>query len=549
LPLPELVGRNSAAVCPAVHRKKAADSALIVAWGINIKVSNIHFWQYVATARKKGARLVVIDPYKNQTARSADHYIRIKPGGDAGLALGICKILLESERLDRAFVAKATEGFEVLETYLRGCELSAFIRQSGVDSQQMRQLASWFADSAATFIRIGIGLTRNSRGAMSVRAITSLAASLGLFSGGPGRGVLLSSGAFSGDREVLVHKKLLAKETEMVNMIHLGHALTLRRPAVKALIVYNSNPLSVTPDSSSVRKGLARDDLFTVVHEQFMTPTAAYADLLLPASTFLENTDLYTSYGHFYLGVAGPVIEPPGEARSNFDFFQELALKMGFEDAPFYQSCKQRIRQYLSTIKELPPGTTVGQILSGGYFQSVKGMAQGQQDPQSCDDQEEKFRFFTPENPGEPAVSCITAAGESADPDLLSRFPLHLITPPHPDLLNSTFGEKFRDLPGEVLVSPEDAELYGVEDGSDVLLVNHRGSSRRIARVTTDTAQGVVVAEGIYWPVALAEGSPVSTGINDLTSQKISDMGGGATFHESLVRLETSYAATLPLKI
>jgi anaerobic selenocysteine-containing dehydrogenase len=516
---------------PGCPPENAADAELIVAWGINIKVSNVHFWQYVSSARKKGARLLVIDPYRNQTVKSADSYLQVKPGGDSALALGVMKTLIDRDLIDRDFIDNQTEGFEELAAYLATRDWREFVKESGVSQQEIEELAALLASSPKTFVRIGIGLSRNSRGGMAVRAITSLGACLGLFGGGAGRGVLLTSGAFSGDKAKLTYPSLAPGKTRVVNMIQLGHALTSLDPEVKALIVYNANPLSVNPDGSMVRHGLAREDLFTVVHEQVMTPTAKYADLLLPATTFLENLDIYTSYGHFYLGVAQPVVEPVGEAKSNFELFQSLALKMGFDDAPFQQSCEERIVDFLEGMQGLPDGCNISEVLSGRYVHSENSCSNGR----VLNGKGKKYRFVSQDTSMEPAFPCLTPAGESADPDLASRFPFWLITPPHPDLLNSTFGERYPDRLGEVLVHPEDAITCKVRDGEQVILRNHRGSSIRVARVTADTRRGVLVAEGIFWPVNLDERG--AGGINDLTSQKLTDMGGGATFHESLVSL------------
>ena len=525
---------------PGCPPENAADAELIVAWGVNIKVTNVHFWQYVTAARKKGARLLVIDPYRNQTGTSADIYLRVKPGGDSALALGAMKSLIEKNMVDQPFIDSHTDGFRQQAAYLKAREWDSFVSESGVAKYEIEQFAALLCGSPRTFFRIGIGLSRNSRGAMAVRAITSLAACLGLFSGGKGRGVLLSSGAFRGDKSKLTYPTLASTPTRIINMIQLGHALTTLQPPVKALIVYNSNPLSVNPDGATVRQGLQRDDLFTVVHEQVMTPTAKYADLLLPATTFLENLDIYTGYGHFYLGVAQAAIEPVGEAWSNFKFFQSLALKMGFNDPPFHQSCEERIADYLTGMPGLPEECAVQEVLSGRLVHSEYSCRDGR----VMESGAHRFRFFSPDSLTGPTMACLTAAGEFSDPDLQSRFPFRLITPPHPDLLNSTFGELFPGVHGTVLVHPEDAAACHVQDGDAVILYNGRGRTTRLARVTSDTGQGVLVAEGIFWPVdesaefsGFAAGDTVPGGINDLTSQKLTDMGGGATFHESLVSL------------
>ncbi|NOR11387.1 MAG: molybdopterin-dependent oxidoreductase [Desulfovibrionaceae bacterium] len=519
---------------PGCPPENAADADLIVAWGINIKVTNVHFWQYVTAARKKGARLLVIDPYRNQTGKSADNYLQVKPGGDSALALGVMKSLIERNLIDHEFIDRDTEGFGQQEAYLKSQDWDIFESESGATKNEMEELGSLLTRSPRTFFRIGVGLSRNSRGGMAVRAISSLGACLGLFAGGKGRGVLLFSGAFRGDKAKLTYPSLAKESTRTINMIHLGHALTTLDPPVKALVVYNSNPLSVNPDGTMVRRGLARDDLFTVVHEQVMTPTAKYADLLLPATTFLENLDIYTGYGHFYLGVAKPAIKPVGEAWSNFDLFQSLALKMGFDDPPFYQSCEERIIDYLEGMQGLPEKCDVQEVLSGKLVHSTYSFSDGR----VMVGGKSMFHFISPDSVSEPNMACLTPAGEFADPDLQSRFSLQLITPPHPDLLNSTFGEFFPEKYGTVLVHPEDAAICNVQEGAEVILQNGRGRTTRFARVTTDTRKGVLVAEGIFWPVEpVAAGDEVPGGINDLTSQKLTDMGGGATFHESLVSL------------
>ncbi len=284
---------------PGCPPENAAEAELIVAWGINIKVSNCHFWPHVAAARKSGGRLLVIDPYIGDTARSADLYLPVLPGGDPALALGMLKALSDGGLLDREAIDQQTVGFVEMEKELAHLGWARLEEESGLSRAQMKETAALLAASPRTFVRIGIGLTRHSRGGMAVRAIAALAGALGLFSGGPGRGVLLSAGAFRGERHKLTWPSLAAKETRLINMIHLGRALTTLTPPLKALFVYNANPASANPDGSSVRHGLAREDLFTVVHEQVMTATALYADVLLPATTFLENLDLYGAYGHF----------------------------------------------------------------------------------------------------------------------------------------------------------------------------------------------------------------------------------------------------------
>ncbi|OEU47591.1 MAG: hypothetical protein BA866_12020 [Desulfobulbaceae bacterium S5133MH15] len=513
---------------PGSPPEKALDADLIICWGINCKVTNVHFWQYVVRAKKRGCKVLVIDPYRNVTAKSADIYLPVKPGGDTALALGILKVLLERHHVAHKYLEEETEGFAELSDYLKKSDWQEFIVRSGVERERMVEMAELFYHHPKTFLRIGVGLTRNSRGGMAVRAITSLAAALGLYGEREGQGVLLMSGAFQGVKDKLTYPSLAGETTRKVNMIQLGHALTVLDPPVKALFVYNCNPLSVSPDSAMVRKGLLQEDLFTVVHEQVMTPTACYADLLLPATTFLENRDIYTSYGHFYLGVVEPVIFPVGEARSNFDLFQKLALKMGFTDAPFNQSCDERIADFLTDMEGMPTDISPSKVLKGGYILSTHTTQTGSLSA----DYKFKFQFNSDFSPTEPQIPCLKEGGEFDDVDLQSRFPFLLITPPHMDLLNSTFGERYIDKPGELLIHPEDAADYEILDGYLVILENFRGWTTRLARLTEDTQRGLLVAEGIFWQTESRRNA-----INDLTSQKLTDMGRGATFHESRVRL------------
>jgi anaerobic selenocysteine-containing dehydrogenase len=509
--------------------EEAAEASLIVAWGINIRVTNVHFWADVARARKAGAKLLVIDPYCNETARCADQYLPVKPGGDAALALGVLRVLQDNNRLDHRFIDEQTAGFKQLAAYLQSVPFAHFEQQSGLSRSAMENVAAQLGEHSRTFIRIGVGLTRNSRGGMAVRAITALAAALGLYDGRPGRGALLFSGAFGGDLDKLRCPELVDNEPRTVNMIHLGQVLTSADPPIRGLFVYNANPISVAPDGVMVRKGLARQDLFTVVHEQVMTPTARFADLLLPATTFLENRDLYRSYGHFYLGLADRVVEPAGETISNFDLFQILARKMGYDDAPFHQGLDDRLRSYLATVGEVEPGVSAVDLPGGSYARSVYGKRDGWSSKRVG----RWFRFVNEQDPTLSVHACLGEGREFDDPDLLCRFPLQLITPPNEYMLNSTFGERYRRESGTVLIHPLDAGKRGIVDGAPVVLYNFRGRIERRAVISTDTQPGLVVAEGLFWPV-----SGHGAGINDLISQHCSDIGGGALFHESRVQAE-----------
>jgi len=508
---------------------KALDSDLIVAWGINAKVTNIHFMPLVVEARRRGAKFIVIDPYRNITAEAADDHFLVKPGGDTALALAVLKILITNNKVDRGFIENHSDGFAELEAYVAALDMATLVEKSGVSETRLRELAGLFADNPKTFIRVGVGLSRNTQGAMTTRAIVSLAAALGLFDGKAGAGALLSSTAFPLDMRTLMFTSLMEQPTRIINMVRLGEALTQADPPVKGLFVYSSNPLSVAPDGSEVKQGLAREDLFTVVHEQVYTDTTRYADLLLPATTSFENDDLYFGFGHFYMSRTEPVVQPRGEAISNFDLFQTLAQKMGFNDPVFFETAAERINTYTPAISGMPAdiGAEIpaGETIRSTHFETAGNFAR---------EDVKKFQFVV--DTGDPALprhASLMPTKELEDTALTEQYPFALITPPNGDLLNSTFGERFPNKLAAVMVHPADAERLDIKQGDRVEIVNQRGSHIREAQVTDRTQPNLLVAEGIYWQNAESGNS----GVNDLTSQEVTDYGEGGTFHESRVKL------------
>lgn len=515
---------------PASPPEKALHADLIIAWGINAKVTNIHFMPFVVEARRRGAKFVVIDPYLNATAKNADVYFPIKPGGDTALALGLMKLLQEKSALDQSFIAQYTEGFEELAEYLDDHDLAEFLAYSGFPLNQIENLASLLIQHPKTFFRVGIGLTRNTQGAMSSRAIVCLAAALGLFDGNKGRGALQISNSFGGDSNRLSYRTLLASPTRQVNMVQLGEALTQLSPPLKGVFVYNSNPVSIAPDSSKVRAGFEREDLFTVVHEQFLTPTARYADLLLPATTSFENHDLYTGYGHFYMGRTKPVISEKGEAISNFALFQTLAQKMGYTETPFQQTIEERIEDFFSSMQGVSEARKQQGIRPGETLRS-EWMSTGG----------DFSKFSTPfyfavdsADPQTPRIPSLLPRKEFDHPSLQTQYPLQMITPPMTDMLNSTFGERYKDQIGTVLIHPEDAEPRKIEEGELVEVFNGRGKNIRKAVISEKTQRGLLVLEGLYWENEHSQ----RTSVNDLTSQATTDLGAGSTFHESRVDVQ-----------
>jgi len=519
---------------PTTDIESTVDADLIIIWGSNTLSTNMHAWPFFLKARKRGAAIVAIDPYENRTAREADLHLKIRPGTDAALALGIMHLLVEKDRLDTAFMEAETMGFKGLKPRLEAYGPKRVAEITGVPATQIQDLANRYGTARAPYIRTGWGPARQLKGGMAMRTIALLPALVGALNKKGGGITRSTSAAFAFNMDAVIQEGAASTPTRTVNMVQLGSALTeLHDPPVKALHVYHSNPAVVAPDSTQVLRGLQREDLFTVVHEIVMSETARYADLVLPATTSMESTDLYRSYGHYYLQMAEPVIDPLGEARPTLSIFQELARRFGFEDPCFHRSEFEIIEQLLMSDSPYLKGITLDRLKQGrpvrlnvphDIFSGGFGTPSG------------KIEFYSrtmaaqgldPLPNGDPSVD---AGGEG-------RFGLQLITPPRHQFLNSTFNE-IDDLrsqagPPTLMIHPEDAMRRGIEEDMRVRVFNHRGEVILFARVTDRTGLGVTVVEGLYWHCF----TPGNRGINHLTSQALTDMGQGCAFHCTLVEV------------
>jgi anaerobic selenocysteine-containing dehydrogenase len=508
---------------PAMHPDEAADSDLIILWSLNAVATNIHFLHSVRKAKKRGARVWLIDTYETPTAQVADRVFITRPGGDAALALGMMHVMARDGLIDKDFLAAHVQGFEEFAARILPAYPPAAVSAiTGLSAATIEELARGYAAAKAPLIRLGSGLCRYGNGAMTVRTVACLPALAGAWAkkGGGLVGNLATGGAL--DTAPVTREDFITKPTRVINMNKLGEALTAPPgPPVMSLYVYHSNPAAVTPDQNKVLAGLAREDLFTIVHERFMTDTARYADVLLPATTSLEHSDIYRSYGHYCVQRAYPVVPPPGEAKANWDAFALLAAAMDFDDPYFARSADDLIDEMLANPSPWLAKTDLAALRAGEAVEL----------PLSPD---AKMNFKTPSgkieifNPAdaEPLPRYLPPHGDD--------FPLWLMTAPTPIMLNSSFGERGDLQAGQAMtlqINPADAAARGLADGGRVIAFNSRGEVAFTLRVTPRVPVGVAVAEGVWW----IKDAPGDRTVNALTSQRLTDRAAGSTFYDTKI--------------
>lgn len=524
----------------ATEPEQFRQSKLIIAWSANIHGANVHLWPFIVEARRNGAKLVVIDPIRTRTAALADRHFAINPGSDLALALGLMHVIIGEKLYDADYVDRYTNGFDALHKRVASYPPERVAALTGIAAPDIVQLAREYATTHPAAIRVNYGVQRSEQGGAATRAIAALPALVGSWRE-PGGGLQLStSQAFQFNRAglempELQNRSALGREARIVNMSLLGKALTeMADPPVKAMVVYNSNPAAVAPDQNVVLRGLRREDLFTVVLEQLQTDTADYADILLPATTFLEHTDIYFAYGHYYMPLARPVVAPPGEARSNVDTFRALAIRMGFDDACFRDTEDDMIRTLLSSGHPFLDGITLDR-LEREHFVRLNVAPEG-----------EPFLPFAQGGFGTPSGKCefgaetleYTPPVESrfGDAALRGKYPLELISSKHDDSMNSTFGNRAGvDEETSVLhLHPADAGPREIRTGDRVRVFNDRGSLLLKAQVNGVVQPGVARAPSTRWLKRASDGRNA----NALTSDRLTDMGGGPTFYSCLVQVE-----------
>lgn len=518
------------------------NAKLLIIWGGNPIASNLHFWTRAQEAKRNGAKLIAIDPYRSLTAEKCHQHIAVLPGTDAALALGLMHILVRDDLLDHEYIADYTVGFEELRQRVADWTPDRVAATCGITVEEVEGLAREYGETAKrgepVAIRMNYGVQRVHGGGMAVRNIACLPALVGAWRHAAGGVQLSSSGTFKKNLAALQRPDLLAKQPRTINMTTIGDDLL--RPAspefgpqIKAVIVYNSNPLAVAPDSSKVQAGFAREDLFTVVLEHFQTDTADYADIVLPATTQLEHTDAHSAYGHLYMMANNPAIAPMGEAKPNTEIFRLLAARMGFDDPCFgdsddalasvafvqfdWESLKQKGWQKL----EVPDAP-----FACGNFPTPSG---------KCEFYSESMK----KDGLDPLPTYIPNYESAAStPELAAKYPLAMISPPARNFLNSTFVnvQSLRATEGEphLDISPDDAATRGINHGDMVRIFNDRGSFVCKARVTPKARKGLVVGLSIWWKKLAGDGKNA----NEVTSQRLTDMGRAPTFYDTLVQVE-----------
>jgi anaerobic selenocysteine-containing dehydrogenase len=536
-------------------------SRYIIAWAANIHGNNVHLWPFIAEARRQGAKLVVIDPYRTRTAACADWYLPINPGTDAALALAMMRVIINENLYDADYVDRYTLGFEQLRAKVQEYTPERVAQWTGIVASDIVKLARQYATTNPAVIRLNYGVQRSEGGGMATRAVAMLPCITGSWKEVGGGLQLSTSGSFKLNKEALKRSDLmhkpLGRHAREVNMVELGKALnSLDDPPIQALFVYSCNPAATCPNHNDVIRGLRRRDLFTVVHEQFFTDTTDYADIVLPATTFFEHKDLQTAYGHYFLQISNQAIEPLGECRSNVDVFRALAERMGFDEECFRESVDQMIDAALETDHPWLKEIDRERLERDGHIR----LGFKNESPDNASRSSEFFvpfaqgNFATPSGKAELYSESLKAQGldpvvhfkpptESRHTEHAKTFPLELLARKADNFLNSSFSNlpviQEMEEPGLLEMNATDARVRGISDGDPVRVYNRRGDILLRARVDGAVQPGVVCAQ-----LAWAKHAPGGRNINVLTSEKLTDLGNSATFYSVLVEVELFQTAS-----
>ncbi|HYR34552.1 MAG TPA: molybdopterin oxidoreductase family protein [Burkholderiales bacterium] len=523
------------------------EANLIILWGANPVVSNLHLWGRVQAAKRRGAKVVAIDPYRSLSAEKCTQQVALLPGTDGALALGMMHVLIREQLIDRDYIERYTIGYDALEKrVLAEYPPERAAKLCGLTTEEVVQLARDYGTMQPAAIRLNYGMQRHAGGGIAARTIACLPALIGAWRD-PAGGIVLSTADFYGfDHAALERPDLLGgRRPRTINHSKLGDALTSAEPPVRATIVYNNNPVAVCPESDKVIAGFSREDLFTVVIDHFQTDTADYADIVLPATTQLEHMDVHKSYGHLYVLANNPAIAPLGESLPNSEIFRRLAARLGFEEACFRDSDEDICRTAVASSKPRMAGVEWETLKAQGWQKLAvpprfAPFAEGGFPTPSgkCE-----FHSKWLEDQGIDPVPFYNPPAEVADEALAERYPLAFLSPPARHFLNSSFANiaRFREFEREphLDMHPRDAAARGIRDGDAVRVYNDRGAYTLRARVNGKPRPGVVVAPSVWWK----KYSPDGRNANNVTPQRTADLGGGATFYDCRVQVERVDAA------
>ncbi len=550
---------------PGVDPESFVHSKYILLWACNTLGTNSHHWPFIEQARKAGAKLVVIDPVRTRTARLADWHIPIRPGTDAALALAMIHVIIKENLVDRDYIDKHTVGYDELAERASTYTPEFAAQETGIPVDDIVKLAREYATTPPAVVRIGVAVERHAGGGQTVRAIACLPGLIGAWKHVGGGLLQLPIWAFPVKWDVLMRPDLQPEKMRVLNSWRLGPALTGELgfdPPIKSLFVYNANPMAMVTEQTKLEKGLERDDLFTVVSEHFLTDTARYADIVLPATTQLEQKDIMFSWGHLYLSYNNAAIEPLGEAVPNTELFRRLARAMGIEDPSFYRTDDEMIEASLDWTNPVLQGITLQDVKAKGYARLTVP-------PASDWAPHRDGNFPTPTGKCE-FKSTITGGGNfvvplfrqgyngdqdgtpvdplphyippnensRTAPTLAKRYPLSLISPKSHAFLNSNYG----NLPAQtaqageeqtVFLHPDDAEQRGIVAGAPIRVFNDRGAFEAFATLSPDVMPGVVMAPSGYWHRSNRKGATVHA----LTPPAFADLGRAPTFSDVLVQV------------
>lgn len=529
------------------------NAKLIIIWGGNPIASNLHFWTRAQEAKRRGARLIAIDPYRSLTAEKCHQHIALLPGTDAALALGMMHVLIAEDLLDHDYIANYTLGFEQLRARAAEWPPARVAEVCGITAAEVTDLARLYGqmarDGEPVAIRTNYGVQRVRGGGMSVRNIACLPALVGAWRHAAGGIQLSTSGSFPVRRAALQRPDLLKRQPRTINMTTIGDDLLRETspsfgPKLEAVIVYNSNPLAIAPDSAKVAQGFAREDLYTVVLEHFLTDTADYADIVLPATTQLEHVDAHLAYGHLYMMANNAAVAPLGEAKPNTEIFRLLAARMGFDDPCFRESDDALAAQAYDKSHPRAVHFDWESLKRTGWQKLVMPDAPFAQGGFATPSGKCEFYSAAMAADGLDPVPSYIPPYESvaSNPALAARYPLAMISPPARNFLNSTFVNvkslRAAEAEPHLDIHPDDGAARGIVHGEMVRIFNDRGSFVAKARLTPKARPGLVVGLSVWWKKLAGDGKNA----NEVTSQRLTDMGRAPTFYDTLVQVEKAAA-------